>query len=182
MNDETRHAVARVARSSYSALSQILPIFAKASYADSRTLRGLGCPSRASPSPVLRRQECRRPSVGKPAVSGAATGYRSFNLLSIRSPFGSSVCYYIKSGAECRTLCAIFGRAGKVVSTRSGQDLQGLQMRYGIDSIRVDDSHGMTHFLWNRRRRTAVATGDDKIVCPGRRQSQVNLETQQSQL
>ena len=46
----------------------------EASYADSRTLHGLGCPSRASPAPVLRRQECRHPSVEKPAAFGTATG------------------------------------------------------------------------------------------------------------
>ena len=64
-----------------------------------------------------------------------------------------------------------FGHAEQVFSTRSASYLQGLQILSGIDSIRVDDRHGMAHFLWNRRRRTAVATGDDKIAWPGRRQA-----------
>ena len=65
----------------------------------------------------------------------------------------------------------VFGQAGRVFSTRSGQDLQGAQIRRRIDSIRVDDRHRMAHFLRDRCRRTPVATGDDKIVCPGRRQA-----------
>ena len=68
MNDETRHVVAYVARSSYSAfVFEILPISWKAQYADSRTLHRLAyapCASLAPGEPVE-----------KPAASDAATGY-----------------------------------------------------------------------------------------------------------
>ena len=49
----------------------------EASYADSRTLHGLACAPRTIPHS---RFPC-----GEPAVSGATTGYDSFNLLSRRS-------------------------------------------------------------------------------------------------
>ena len=49
----------------------------QASYADSRTLCGLACAPRTSLTPGC--------PVEKPAVSDAATGYGSFNLLSRRS-------------------------------------------------------------------------------------------------
>ena len=161
-----------VARPSYSALSQILPIFAKASYADSRTLHGVGCPSRASPAPWLRRARRSRPTVvGKPAVSDAATGYCSFNLLSFDLPLVRLWVIIPKLTRGVGHSAPVFGQTGQVVSTHSGQDLQGLQIRCVIASIRVDDRHGMTHFFRNRRRRTAVATRDDKIISPGRRQA-----------
>ena len=49
----------------------------EASYADSRTLHGLACAPRTSLTPGF--------PVEKPAVSDAATGYSSFNLLSRHS-------------------------------------------------------------------------------------------------
>ena len=53
-----KHAtrIVHVARLSHAASElKFCRFLSKASYADSRTLRGLGCPSRASPAPWLRR-------------------------------------------------------------------------------------------------------------------------------
>ena len=114
----TRHVIAHVARPSYSALSQILPIFAKASYADSRTLHGVGCPSRASPAPWLRRARRSRPTVvGKPAVSDAATGYCSFNLLSFDLPLVRLWVIIPKLTRGVGYSAPVFGQTGQVVIT-----------------------------------------------------------------
>ena len=88
MNDETRHVDGP--RSAIIVFRFVFRIFGevsrKASYADSRTLCGLACAPRTSPSPWLRRAQWSRPTVvGNPAVSHAATGYGSFNLLQRRS-------------------------------------------------------------------------------------------------
>ena len=78
MNDETRHMdYPRSATIVFRSVFNLASFHRKRHTLISRTLHGLGCPPRA-----FSRSELPR---GEPAASDAATGYGSFNLLSVRS-------------------------------------------------------------------------------------------------
>ena len=129
MNRKYATLITNVAHSHTQLHSLKLAVSPKSSIRKLRTLRRLACAPYASLAPVLRLQECHRSSVEKPAASDAATGYRSFNLLSFDLPLVRLRVIIPKLARGVGHFAPVFGQAGNVFGTHSGQDLQGLQIR-----------------------------------------------------
>ena len=85
MNDvNTPRDCSRSATIVFRSMTEILPISYQASYADSRTLHGLGCPPRAF-SLSERRFHRNRPTIVESQPPLVPRPVYSFNLLSVRS-------------------------------------------------------------------------------------------------